>query len=85
MWRAADCAPRVYTVVNETVEQLNLGTLGVETASFPPVAGPFNFFDARAARVTEAVDLVRLRTWPRRRRAVRRRSTNRLWTDCRKR
>jgi outer membrane protein TolC len=56
--------PQVNTVVSETVEQLNLRTLGVETPSFPPVVGPFNFFDARAARVSEAViDAVRLQNW----------------------
>lgn len=53
--------PQVNTVVSETVEQLNLRTLGVEVAGFPPMAGPFNFFDAQAASVNQAVvDLVRL-------------------------
>lgn len=53
--------PNVNTVVSETVEQLNLRTTGVEFAAFPLAVGPFNFFDARAARVTQAVfDLVRL-------------------------
>ncbi len=53
--------PQVSSVVTETVEQLNLRTLGVEVAGIPSVVGPFNFFDARAARLNQAVfDLVRL-------------------------
>jgi outer membrane protein TolC len=52
--------PQVNSMVTETLEQLNLRTLGVEVNSFPPVVGPFNYFDARAARVTQALDLVRL-------------------------
>ncbi len=52
--------PQVNSLVSETVEQLNLRTLGVEVKSFPSVVGPFNFFDARAARLTQAIDLVRL-------------------------
>jgi len=52
--------PNVDSVVSETVEQLNLRTLGVETSAFPAVVGPFNFFDARAARLNQAVlDFVR--------------------------
>ncbi len=52
--------PDVNTVVSETVEQINLRTLGVTESSFPLAVGPFNFFDARAARVSQAVlDLVR--------------------------
>lgn len=54
--------PNVQTVVNETVEQLNLRTLGVEISSLPSVVGPFNFFDARVASLTQSVfDLVRRR------------------------
>ncbi|HTX35431.1 MAG TPA: TolC family protein [Bryobacteraceae bacterium] len=54
--------PEANTVVSETVEQLNLRTAGVEESAFPLAVGPFNFFDARAARVTQAVfDLVRWR------------------------
>lgn len=53
--------PQVNTVVSETVEQLNLRTLGVEIASVPSVVGPFNFFQAQAASLTQSVvDLVRL-------------------------
>lgn len=56
--------PDVNSVVSETVEQLNLRTLGVEVPGIPSVVGPFNFFDARAARVNQAVfDLVRLGNW----------------------
>ena len=54
--------PQADSLVNETVEQVNLRTLGVELPGFPAVVGPFNYFDARAARVTQTVfDLVRLR------------------------
>ena len=54
--------PNLETVVNESVEQLNLRTVGVEIAGIAPVVGPFNFFDARAARLTQSVfDLVRRR------------------------
>jgi outer membrane protein TolC len=53
--------PQANSVVNEVVEQLDLRTLGVEVSGFPAVVGPFNYFDARAARVTAAVvDLARL-------------------------
>ncbi|HWC96143.1 MAG TPA: TolC family protein, partial [Candidatus Sulfopaludibacter sp.] len=53
--------PNANTIVSETVEQINLRTLGVTESNFPLAVGPFNFFDARAARVTQAVfDLVRL-------------------------
>ncbi len=52
--------PNVSSTVTETLEQMNLRTLGVEVSSLPPVVGPFNYFDARAARVSESVDLVRL-------------------------
>ncbi len=53
--------PNVESVVSENVQQINLRTLGVETASFPAVVGPFNYFDARAARLNQAVlDFVRL-------------------------
>jgi outer membrane protein TolC len=56
--------PNVTTVINETVEQLNLRTAGVLEPSFPLAVGPFNFFDARAARVNQSVfDLVRLRNF----------------------
>ncbi len=52
--------PNVDTVVNETVEQLNLRTAGVLEPNFPLAVGPFNFFDARAARLKQSVfDLVR--------------------------
>src|SRR6202034_1017929 len=48
--------------LTETVQQINLRTLGVETAAFPAVVGPFNYFDARAARLNQSVlDLVHLR------------------------
>jgi outer membrane protein TolC len=47
--------PQVNTVVSETVEQLNLRTLGVEIASVPSVVGPFNFFQAQAASLTQSV------------------------------
>lgn len=54
--------PQANTLVSETVEQVNLRTLGVSIPNFPAVVGPFNFFDARAARVNQTVfDLVRLR------------------------
>ena len=54
--------PNASTAVSESVEQLNLRTLGVTEPNFPLAVGPFNYFDARAARVTQAVfDLVRLR------------------------
>ena len=53
--------PNVNSVVTETVEQLNLRTSGVLESSFPLAVGPFNFFDARAAQVSQSVfDLVRL-------------------------
>jgi outer membrane protein TolC len=52
--------PQVNSLVTETLEQLNLRTLGVESKSFPPVVGPFNYFDARAPRVTQALDMTRL-------------------------
>ena len=52
--------PQVNSTLTETLEQLNLRTLGVELSGIPPVVGPFNYFDARAARVTQAIDLVRL-------------------------
>ncbi|MEI9974063.1 MAG: TolC family protein [Ignavibacteriota bacterium] len=54
--------PDINSVISETTEQLNLRTQGVETSAFPLAVGPFNYFDARAARVTQAVvDLVRWR------------------------
>lgn len=53
--------PNVESVLTETIEQLNLRTVGVEIAGIPPVV-KFNFFDARAARLTQSVfDLVRIR------------------------
>lgn len=60
----SELLPQINTVVSETVEQINLRTLGVETSSFPLAVGPFNFFDARAASVNQSVlDLVRLRNY----------------------
>jgi outer membrane protein TolC len=56
--------PNLSTVVNETVEQLNLRTLGVEIPGFPAVIGPFNFFNAQAGHLNQSVlDFVRLRNW----------------------
>ncbi len=56
--------PNVDTVVNETVEQLNLRTAGVLEPNFPLAVGPFNFFDARAARLRQSVfDLVRIHNY----------------------
>lgn len=56
--------PQVNTAVSETVEQLNLRTLGVEVSSFPAVVGPFNFFNAQAASLNQSViDFVRLGNW----------------------
>jgi outer membrane protein TolC len=53
--------PNVDTSVSEHVEQLNLRTLGVSVPSIPSVVGPFNYFDARAARLNQSVlDFVRL-------------------------
>jgi outer membrane protein TolC len=52
--------PNVNTAISEELEQLNLRTEGVESSQFPLTAR-FNFFDARAARLTQAVvDFVRL-------------------------
>jgi outer membrane protein TolC len=54
--------PQANPVVTETVEQINLRTLGVTVSAFPSAVGPFNLFDARAARVNQAVvDVVRWR------------------------
>lgn len=53
--------PNVNTVIGEEVERLNLRTQGVESPMFPETV-QFNYFDARAARVTQAViDFVRIR------------------------
>ncbi|MGA3186569.1 MAG: TolC family protein [Bryobacteraceae bacterium] len=53
--------PNIDSSVSENVQQINLRTLGVEIASFPAVVGPFNYFDARAARLNQSVlDFVRL-------------------------
>lgn len=54
--------PNLNTVINETVQQINLRTQGVLESSFPIAVGPYNFFDARAAKLNQSVlDLVRLR------------------------
>lgn len=47
--------PHVSSIVTETVQQLNLRTAGVLEPSFPLAVGPYNFFDARAARVEQQV------------------------------
>jgi len=52
--------PNLNTVVSEEVEQLNLATVGVSFPGIPKIV-QFNFFDARAARLTQAVfDFIRL-------------------------
>ena len=57
----SELLPQVNTVVSEAFEKINLRTLGVEEASLP-VSSKFNYYDARAARLTQSVfDLVRLR------------------------
>jgi outer membrane protein TolC len=54
--------PDVNSVISENVEQINLRTLGVEEPNFPLAVGPFNYFDARAARMTQSIlDFVRHR------------------------
>jgi outer membrane protein TolC len=51
----------VNSVLNETAEQINTRTLGVEESTFPVTSGPLNFFDARAARLNQSVlDFVRI-------------------------
>jgi outer membrane protein TolC len=54
--------PNIDSAVTENVQQINLRTLGVSLASLPSVVGPFNYFDARAARLNQTIlDFVRLR------------------------
>jgi outer membrane protein TolC len=56
----SELMPQLNTTAGETFERLNLRTQGVEIASFPE-AVKFNYFDARAARLTQSVvDLVRI-------------------------
>lgn len=56
----SELLPAVNTVVSEALERINLRTQGVESNMFPETA-KFNFYDARAARVQQAVfDLVRI-------------------------
>jgi outer membrane protein TolC len=58
---ASELRPQVSSVISETVEQNNLRTVDVESASFPHVVSPFNFFDARAAQLRQpVVDFVRI-------------------------
>jgi len=52
--------PNLNAVVRETVEQINLRTMGVEVASFPETVGPFNYFDARGTFQQTVLDFVRL-------------------------
>jgi outer membrane protein TolC len=53
--------PNLSATISETVEQINLRALGVNFPGAPTVVGPFNYFDARAARLNQAVfDLVAL-------------------------
>jgi outer membrane protein TolC len=53
--------PNLDSVVSENVQQTNLRTLGVSIQGFPSVVGPFNYFDARAARLNQTVlDFVKL-------------------------
>jgi outer membrane protein TolC len=53
--------PNIDTSVSEHEQQLNLRTLGVSLPSIPSVVGPFNYFDARAARLNQTLlDFVRL-------------------------
>lgn len=52
--------PSVNAAVSEEVERLNLRTMGVESATFP-TAVTFNYFDARAVMLNQAVfDLVKI-------------------------
>jgi outer membrane protein TolC len=56
----SELLPTIDTVVSEELERINLRTQGVESTMFPETA-KFNFFDARAARLQQAVfDLVRI-------------------------
>lgn len=56
----SELLPTINTVVSEALERINLRTQGVESNTFPETA-KFNFYDARAARLQEAVfDLVRI-------------------------
>jgi outer membrane protein TolC len=53
--------PNLDSTLSENVQQINLRTLGVTLASIPSVVGPFNSFDARAARLNQSVlDFVRI-------------------------
>lgn len=56
----SELLPTINTVVSEALERINLRTQGVESDTFPEAA-KFNFYDARAARLQEAVfDLVKI-------------------------
>lgn len=56
----SELLPTINTVVSEALERINLRTAGVESNMFPE-AVKFNFYDARAARLQQAVfDLVRI-------------------------
>jgi outer membrane protein TolC len=56
----SELLPTINTVVGEEFERINLRTQGVESTMFPETA-KFNFYDARAARLQQAVfDLVRI-------------------------
>jgi outer membrane protein TolC len=53
--------PHLDTVVTENVDQINLKTLGVNVPGIRAVVGPFNYFDARAGRLSQTIfDFVRL-------------------------
>lgn len=56
----SELLPTINTVVSEELERINLRTQGVESTMFPETV-KFNFFDALAARLQQAVfDLVRI-------------------------
>ncbi len=64
LWRAlADLLPNLNLRTAETVQQVNLTTLGITLpAGFPTIAGPFSVFDARATLSTPLLDLKALNT-----------------------
>jgi outer membrane protein TolC len=54
----SELLPKVYTTLNETVEQLNLAAFGFTSfPGVPQVIGPFSVFDVRAHYTQTAVDM----------------------------
>ena len=57
--------PNVSSSIGETLSKIDLAAQGLKSSALgipglPAVLGPFNFFDARAVRVSQTFDLVRI-------------------------